>query len=252
LLSDTDGMACALRGGMPATHRWLLRAFLLAVSACASSPGSSAAPDDGATADSPGAADEWKASSDAALEDRTVQRPDATAVDDGALGDENRPGSDAAQLQPDVGADRASMTDGGGVADAAPADGTTIATCPAAPPADGSACPGDPNQTVECDYLDCSQYGELLVLGYGGTWHVSSRTPCPVDAGPPCHVGFMACAPDQICQVTTGGAASATCVPNTCKPGLLSCDCITCNYPCVITGFNVSCQRTCPPPGGCP
>ena len=103
------------------------------------------------------------------------------------------------------------------------------ATCPLAPPSNGSSCG---SVAYACVYQDCVNAGRTEANCQGGTWSVQTAAcdviQCPgggvySGSGPLCSRG-------QICVRTTGGGGAyvitPSCVTNTCSPSPVSLGCI--------------------------
>lgn len=94
------------------------------------------------------------------------------------------------------------------------------ASCPDTPPTQGAACGNECSQWSPCAYA-CDGANSPLATCVDGTWSVESF-PCadPV----PC--GDVACAPEEICVASAGGAGIFyACQPNPCEAKPLSCQC---------------------------
>ena len=132
------------------------------------------------------------------------------------------------------------------------------ATCPLAPPANGSSCGGT---ALSCVYQDCAGAGRTQASCQGGTWSVQTVSCDSVSCkgGGVSPSAAVICGPGQICVHTTssGGAYVITpsCATNTCGASAVSLSCIqglsgNCS---VVSDSEVSCSlQTCTSSTSCP
>jgi hypothetical protein len=104
--------------------------------------------------------------------------------------------------------------------------GNPSSTCPETPPADASSCG---SLGLACFYEDCAGDGRTIARCEAGGWGVEEGE-C---SAPTCQA--EGCDEGDICVVATGGTVLATCIPNPCETGPITCECVGCER-CDVNG----------------